>query len=654
MSLQLLRFISIVATSTLLAVPGETRIEKKNMPSAKRASGLAAAGEHIEQIEKGCQTYDIDMGGKLDSFNTAYYPSSYGPEQRRKTCKFQPNEYVAMENIGDTPVINPRIVVNGRRDWFSAGTILAGILQDDMSDREKALAIWSFTSDINVQAHNNNMRVGPEASDAAIVGKNERKMMPWPPSKNTFKEHANPVKAANIYYPTGCQVAGSNFAVLCRAAGLPARSVWMCPLDTYRIHSVAEVWYDGDWHLFDPDRRAFFLEEDNLTVASYKDVHNNPELSERTHVGGFASKGYKSHADDYKKFYPPHEMPVEKWLSSMSMTLRPGEQFIWRWGHEGKFRWYGNVRQQRGDGVKPYRLANGKMIYHPCLVLPGFRRDIVAGLNVESVTDGAGKAEIRPVVAGTSSYIIYKIETPYPVVGGVVGATFHRGTKNDSCSIELSVANSNWIEVWAAGTNQGNFETSVAIDDVINPGGTPAKYEYYVKYQFKAAKSPDNMVVKGAYIETDVQMQTGSLPALSAGKNKVEYRDDTQGPRNIKVVHGWKESSRNSPPTTPAKAEQPVSGEVVQENALKKLVWEPANDPDGKGIKDYHIQVSPRADMLYPVSTNFDRITYSNKNNWSVPQGWLRENATYFWRVRARDKSGTWSDWSDVWRFQTK
>jgi len=64
------------------------------------------------------------------------------------------------------------------------------------------------------------------------------------------------------------------------------------------------------------------------------------------------------------------------------------------------------------------------------------------------------------------------------------------------------------------------------------------------------------------------------------------------------------------------------------------------------------VQLSPREDMLHAVSPNFDRLTFSEKPEWEVPQGWLVGGRTYYWRVRARDKWGAWSRWSDVWKFQ--
>jgi hypothetical protein len=154
-------------------------------------------------------------------------------------------------------------------------------------------------------------------------------------------------------------------------------------------------------------------------------------------------------------------------------------------------------------------------------------------------------------------------------------------------------------------------------------------------------------------IESDVQTATTSLPALSVGINNVTYSDESRQGRRVKITHGWTESSAAKPPAAPAKAVLPNDGGTLSLATPAKLAWQDAKSTDGN-IADYHIQVSARPDMLVPVSGNFDRITFSPKAEWYVPQGWLVKGRTYYWRVRARDNDGVWSGWSKIWKFRTK
>jgi hypothetical protein len=636
MTLVLLAFATSPAPSADCA-PESKKDSAKDQREAKPASFAKAQKEHVEYINSSTHTYKIQMDGTLDGFNTVHYLETYIACMREES-RFEPNEYVILENTGDVDVVNPRIVINGRRNWFSADDILNSILKPEMTDGEKAMAIYRFASSIEVQCHENNRRVGPPYPDDKSN-----------PSRNTFKERANPLKAANYYYCSGCSLSAANFVILCRHAGLIARAVWMCPLDVYETHCVAEVWYDGGWHLFDPEERSFYLGDDNITVASYETLHKNPSLVARTHTGGFASSGMKTHAPEYKMYYPPHVMPVEQWLSTLAMTLRPGEKLIWRWEHLGKFRCGDNPRNR--DNL-PYRLANGKLIYRPDLTKPTSRKGVLSEFNMKAMSEYGKLPCLHPDIADVPGFVMYKVKTAYPIVGGVVGGKFYRKTKDDMCRIYMSVGDSDWIQIWS--TDQiGDIEHYVPIDEVIDPKPNPAQYEYYVKYEFCAKDAPTDAGVNEVYVETDVQMSGAALPSLSVGANEVVYCDNTEAPHSVRITHGWQESSAARPPSPPAKPLTPADGAQVELNSLDKLVWAAAQDPDGHLIAHYHIQVSPRSDMLHPISPNFDLVISSGQREWRLPQGWLLRGKTYFWRVRARNEWGAWSTWSLVWSFRT-
>ena len=622
---------NIISQLVLLVVSGSIFAAESNI----------AVKERVEEVTKGQQNYQIKVGGTLDEFNTAQYIETYHNNMRLES-KFQPNKYLIIENIGNTDIVNPRIIINGRRNWFSADDILAGIFKPGMSDAEKAMAIYAFLASHEVQAHENDRRPGPEVPEDDSN-----------PSRNDFKERANPVKAVNFYYCGGCQYEASNLVILCRQAGLPARAVWLNKLNEYGSHCVAEVWYDNDWHLFDPDQRTFYRDSDNTNIASYLTLHENPSLVSRSHDGSFASKGLQDRSNQYKTIYPPHIMAVEKWLHTMAMKLRPGEKFIYNWDNINKYRCgdnQRNIKPNRPEGLPPYQLANGKIIYQPRLApTEVYQKGIVSELNLKSAGTGGQNVVLQPELAGFPAFVIYKVSSPYPIVGGIVGAKFSKKSAEDSGKIYISVHDSNWVEVYSA-KEPGETEKRINIDNVLNPKPTLAIYNYYVKFELQAKDAPADVGMANLYIETDLQMAATSLPALSVGVNKISYSDQSQH-RSVCITHGWTESSATKSPTPPAEAVQPSDGSTISLAALTKLIWQAAKDADGS-ITDYHIQVSARPDMLLSVSGNFDRITLSPKTEWKIPQGWLIKGKTYYWRVRTRDDWGCWGDWSKIWKFK--
>ncbi|HOZ48686.1 MAG TPA: hypothetical protein PLO37_00280 [Candidatus Hydrogenedentes bacterium] len=596
----------------------------------------AADHEHVEEFTGPARDYEVSMGGYLDGFNSVRYLETYGAHMRQESG-FEPNDYVALENVGNVDIVNARLVVNGRRNWHSAEEILAGILKPGMDDAEKAMAVFRFCSSIEVQAHDNNRRVGPPFP---AEGTEHDNLDVSHPSRNTFQERANPVKAANAYYCSGCSLSAANFVILCRCAGLTARAVWMCPLNTYQTHCVGEVWHDGDWHLFDPERRSFYLERDNLTVASYRTIHENPELVERTHDGGFSAGDMKSHAEDYRKYYPPRVMPVEQWLSRVDLTLRPGEQIVWRWSDDGRYRYGANTRGK--SDLPPYQLANGKLIYRPRLSGEPFFRGAVSignlvsdssGVHPESVTctDLEGAAMAAP--AGT---VVYRVTAPYPIVGGLVGGTFQR-REAARTSISVAVGETDWIEVWHA-EDPGEDEVYVRIDHILDPLLRPAIYTYYIRFELKAQERPTDAVLMAAYIETDLQMAATSLPALSVGKNTVKLGHESGPEARVRIQHGWHENDDHHPPEPPA----------VVSGSHETLVWDAPRDTDGDAMAAYHVQISGHPDMSWPVSPNLDRIIDADTAEWPVPEGWLIDGRPYYWRVRAQDARGVWSAWSTI------
>ena len=83
--------------------------------------------------------YAIEMGGGMDGVSTRS-PIGYGAW----TQAFEPNVSVRIENVGDTDVANPWVIVNGKRNWRTVKDIVAEAIAGRKTDRERAVGIWQF------------------------------------------------------------------------------------------------------------------------------------------------------------------------------------------------------------------------------------------------------------------------------------------------------------------------------------------------------------------------------------------------------------------------------------------------------------------------------------------------------------------------------
>ena len=84
--------------------------------------------------------------------------------------------------------------------------------------------------------------------------------------------------------------------------------------------------------------------------------------------------------------------------------------------------------------------------------------------------------------------------------------------------------------------------------------------------------------------------------------------------------------------------------------------WQPAADPDGDKIADYHFELSSRSDMKWPLSMSFAKLISRTSDAGSArftlkAPGELNPDREYYWHVRAKDEKGVWGPWSKTWSF---
>lgn len=173
------------------------------------------------------------------------------------------------QNLDSKTRITPAWKRKGAPDLSSQSAMLASILKPGMNAEEKSIAIWKFL--VDWRYHYYPAEQGDEVHD--------------------------PVKFLNVYGYGFCDDCATNFMVLARKAGLQSR-VW-----GLSGHVVAETFYDGRWHMFDPDHQVFYRNRQGQ-IAGVEELAEQPRLITQTPTDPLGSsseliaKLYSSTADN--------------------------------------------------------------------------------------------------------------------------------------------------------------------------------------------------------------------------------------------------------------------------------------------------------------------------------------------------------------------
>ena len=308
------------------------------------------------------------------------------------------------------------------------------------------------------------------------------------------------------------------------------------------------------------------------------------------------------------------------------------------------------------------RFSNGKLSYRPNLRRPLSLEGAECLENLAQETSRRRPA-LHPESCRKVSEAVWKVESPYAIAGARVGITCRRETQEDGVEVLFSRDGQNWRSVWAAFGRR--LDACVELDWFLNPALYDWReekdlawqmkpcYAYYIKVAMWAGSRPDGVGLDAIRFDTDIQCATRSLPSLFCGKNRIVYRDDTEGDRKVRVTYGWQEAHSIRPPGAPELL-FPEPGADVDRLDFAFRWRRPAGG--GSRVDDTHVQVSRYPDFRWCVCPTFDRYVgrtaYAGKTRWQPEfPGLLNPDETYYWRVRARNAKGVWSAWSEVRMF---
>jgi hypothetical protein len=195
----------------------------------------------------------------------------------------------------------PRLTRRGDPDLSSIASILASITNKQMSDEQRAIAIWRFLVDWRYHDY---------------------------PAEDRGEVH-DPVKLVNVYGYGFCDDSAAAFCRLASEAGIRARSYGLSG------HVVAEAFYDNAWHMFDPDHQVFYRNESE-EVASVAELERNPQWITREPRDPIGSDTkiiaeIYSTRDNNRSYHADYVAPTVR-----RMVLSPGDQVVFDFQRQAK------------------------------------------------------------------------------------------------------------------------------------------------------------------------------------------------------------------------------------------------------------------------------------------------------------------------------
>jgi hypothetical protein len=525
--------------------------------------------------------YVVVQGGTMDGQNCRTPHGVWQPFQQT----WEANRRVRIENVGTIDIVNPWLS-NGRNDFRNMQEIVARAVKPEMTDHDKALALW--WQEIQYRFH--------------YEGDN--------------KELASPVKVFNVYGHNTCGNDSICLAGQWKLAGLkvaPARLVGHC---------VSQVFFDGGWHLLDGDMHSIYLLRDNETIAGEQDLVRDHDLVKRTHTQGILQPDRRA-GDEWESSIYVFEGEVvgdrdADGAPAMNMTLRPGEALEWRWGHAKPVKYHGG-----GPPQFPDRICNGLWEYRPDFTKAAWRLGATRIEGIKEQADGLSAEE------GQTGTITWTMRSPYVFVGGKLNV---EGT---AARFSISWDGSSWEEV--DGDLDGQF----------SPQGT-ARYVYHLRCQLSGEARlrrlaiindvqmapltlPGMEVGRNKFVYTDQSAADGKVQithewversATRAPQAPTEavfpiHKGETEG---TDIVFQWKPSIDPDG--------DPIADYHFELSAHSDMRW-PLSMSFAKLISRTADAGEPRFTLAAPGSLNPD--------------------CTYFWHVRAQDSHGVWGPWSKTW-----
>jgi hypothetical protein len=385
-------------------------------------------------------------------------------------------------------------------DLYSVQAIVDTVISKDMTDAEKALALFRVARD----------HAYPQM--CIVPGVSAKGDLHW-------VENQDPIKLYNVHGHGMCDDHAKCLTALWTTAGL------QCKVATAKSHVVTEVTYDGKSHFFDSFASVYYRLADG-TVASQKDLQGNGALLDNPVTEGFVpwpgkvNNGFKGRygaakMKDVVSQYNPRKYNEYEIAHTMAATYRPGETLILNRANEDK--WFG-LDQDNKTPRKPDVFGNSYLIWET-----GAGKD--AGL--KALSDAKG-LKLDGNISGTGS-AAYKVKVPYLIVGGTLSGKIEAGSARFKIGDKV---------VWEGKAG----EIAADFSDAVKPTDKSVCYGYDLVLELDDARIAEMRV------KTIMMNNPLALPTLTAGKSRINFKADSLEDGPISVTLKWAEGEGRGAP----------------------------------------------------------------------------------------------------------
>ena len=399
--------------------------------------------------------------------------------------------------------------------------IVAAAVSPGMSDKEKAIALWF--QQISQRFHC--------WATARILG--------------------DPVKVFNVYGHNPCGSDAMMMGGLWGKVGLKTagvRLVW---------HAIAQVSYDGGWHVMDGDLDSIFLLRDNETLASDRELARDHDLVKRTHTLRHSSG---------RQPPPGRELRGDvRERRARSRAIAGSAR-----GHDHEH----DASPRRGAGLA-LGTPEPAQAHVAAISQPTIRTSICNGL-----------WEYRPDF--TQDYVEerrgQRSRTSPAARRDSARRRARRARSFGRCTVPIRFVGGK-LEAEGSGAK---FAVSAGRQEMGRRGREPrqvlsARRPRRATSTNSAANSPAGPNSSDWRVINDLQMALLALPEMTVGENAFTYTDKSSGERKVRITHEWVERSTSKPPEAPPAAVYPPDGGEAEGTDVV-FHWNAPKDPDGDKI----------------------------------------------------------------------